>query len=93
MNGIDGNDLVILHGFYVKHIGNFKLKINMDEIINSVITRYNNFANYNNPIWKMDDKEVMKLRKVVYLDKLRIQQLRNCNNLLEVYRLITNWMT
>jgi hypothetical protein len=89
---ICGNDLAVLYGFYVKHIGNnnFKLKINLNEIINYVITNYNNLAKTVNPIPFMN-KET--LRKVVYLNEERIEQLRKLSNCLEVYRTITNWMS
>jgi hypothetical protein len=88
-----GNDLAVLYGFYIKHTKDFKLKINLNEIINYVITNYYNLEKMVNPIPFMDKETIAKLKKIVYLNEERIEQLRQLKNSLEVYRTITNWMS
>jgi len=88
-----GNDLAVLYGFYIKHTKDFKLKINLNEIINYVITNYYNLEKMVNPIPFMDKETIAKLKKIVYLNEKRIEQLKRLPNSLEVYRTITNWMS
>jgi hypothetical protein len=87
---ICGNDLVILHGFYVKHIGNINFKIDLNKITDYTIRRYHQLENLN-PI-QLIAEVIAKLRRIVYLDKERIEQLKELPNRLEMYRAITNWI-
>jgi hypothetical protein len=80
-----GNDLVILSGMYFKHIKEQPLTYRLD--LDKLFSIYRSLSLEPN---NLDEEDVMKLRKVVYIDEKRKSNILQCPNKLEVYRYITS---
>ena len=85
---ICGNDLIFFHKWWIKHIGQVQQKLDLALPSNLIAILYEiqRRGNY------LDNEQIEKLKKVVYLNEERINKLLVCPNLLEAYRYLTSLM-
>jgi hypothetical protein len=88
---ICGNDLIITHWFYFKHVGNINEKLKALKILpQNIIAQYEMFKNKPNPI---NEEDIPKLRKVIYIDERIAKAILQQSSLYDVYNYITSQMS
>jgi hypothetical protein len=81
-----GNDLLLTHAYYIKHIGEIEEKLKINLSLDYVIQKYEALKKrYIN----LSEEDLEKLRKVVFLKDYDRKYLLNTHNLFDIYQYIT----
>jgi hypothetical protein len=85
------NDLIITHFFYFKHIGQTEEKLKALKILpQDIIAQYELLKNEPNPI---NEENILKLRKVIYIDEKVAKAILQQPSLFDVYNYVTSQMS